>query len=61
MDVVFPQILNDRCGRRGLGEGVPAGAAEPLGELVGVCQALGSLGSQCVCGAAAGQALRAAQ
>lgn len=61
MEVVFPQVLNDGRGRRGLGEGVPAGAAEPLGELVGVCRALGSLGSQCVCGAAARQALRAAQ
>ena len=35
--------------------------AEPLRELVGVCRVLGSRGSQCVCGAAAGQALRVAR
>lgn len=48
MEVVFAQVLNGGRGRPGLGEGAPAGAAEPLGELVGVCRALGSLGSQCV-------------
>lgn len=64
MGVVFQRVLREGHGRRELGrvsqQGRRAPARRALGELVRVCRVLGSRGSQCVCGAAAGQALRVA-
>lgn len=52
MEVVFQRVLREGRGRRGLGrvsqQGRRAPASRALGELVRVCQVLGSCGSQCV-------------